>query len=141
MRVSACLSAVVVALAVVACRPMVAQSLGDVAKQEEDRRKDVKPSAKVYTNKDLGAPISSASAPDAAKPSGDRPAAPPPADKAKDGSKDPAKDEFAKDQKYWSSRRKDLQPKRERDKWLADAMQSRVNGLTADCAARSAPAQ
>src|SRR5947208_13412270 len=118
MRVSACLSTVVVAVAavaIVACRPVAAQSLGDVAKQEEDRRKDVKPSAKVYTNKDLGAPMSSGSAPDA-KPASDQSATPPSADKAKDTSKEPAKDEVVKDQKYWSSRRKELQAKLERDR-------------------------
>ncbi len=34
--------------------PLRAQSLADVAKQEEERRKTVKPATKVLTNKDLG---------------------------------------------------------------------------------------
>ena len=42
---------------------------------------------------------------------------------------------------YWSTRKKELDAKLERDKVLADAMQSRINGLSADFAARSDPAQ
>ena len=34
--------------------PVKAQGLGDVARKEEERRKDIKAPAKVYTNKDLG---------------------------------------------------------------------------------------
>lgn len=116
--------------------------MGDIAKQEEQRRKDVKPAPKVYTNKDLGAPISSAT-PEDSKPSSDQAASAPAADKARDsGPKDAAKEDGpVKDQKYWSSRRKELEAKLDRDRVLADAMQSRINGLTADFAARSDPAQ
>jgi hypothetical protein len=140
MRVKACLFSVALVGAVAACRPVQAQSLGDVAKQEEERRKDVKPSAKVYTNRDLGG-SSVASQPETTKPSAEPAAPSSTADKAKDDSKDSAKDGGAKDQKFWSSRKKDLQAKLERDRVLADAMQTRVNALTADFAARSDPAQ
>jgi hypothetical protein len=34
--------------------PLRAQSLADLSRQEEDRRKTIKQPAKVYTNKDLG---------------------------------------------------------------------------------------
>ena len=34
--------------------PVRAQSLAEVAKKEEERRKTVKPASKVLTNKDLG---------------------------------------------------------------------------------------
>jgi hypothetical protein len=123
------------------CRPVLAQSLGDVSRQEEERRKDVKAPAKVYTNKDLGAaPVipsdGTASKSDAAA---DRAADAKDAGKD-DGAKSGSKEEV-KDQKYWSTRKKDLQAKLDRDKVLADAMQSRINGLTADFAARSDPAQ
>jgi hypothetical protein len=131
----------VLSAGVAVCRPVLAQSLGDVSRQEEERRKDVKAPAKVYTNKDLGTvPVipsdgASSSKSDSATASSDK------ADAGKaDGAKGGSKDE-AKDQKYWSTRRKDLQAKLERDKVLADAMQSRINGLTADFAARSDPAQ
>jgi hypothetical protein len=126
------------AAGVAVCRPVLAQSLGDVAKHEEERRKDVKAPAKVYTNKDLApAPVIPS---DGAKPSrtDEAPAA---SDSATDGAKAGSKGEPAKDQKYWSSRKKDLQAKLERDQVLTDAMQSRINGLTADFAARADPAQ
>ena len=57
---------------------LFAQSLADVAKKEEERRKTVSQPAKVYTNKDLN-PVPGGSAP------------PPPAAKDADG-KDAAKD-------------------------------------------------
>jgi hypothetical protein len=141
MRVTAFLSAVV-PLAVVLCvagavRPVRAQSIADVSRKEEERRKEVKTPAKVYTNKDLGAPPQSFAAGDPAKPAAAAPAAAP-APAADDKPKDAGP---AKDQKYWSARKKELDAKLERDKVLADAMQSRINGLTTDYAARSDPAQ
>lgn len=135
MRVTA-ISAAIVAVACLA-GPARAQSLGDIAKQEEARREKVKTPAKVYTNKDLGAPpvvIADPATPAdaaAAKPAAP---APPAADDKKDAGP-------ARDQKYWSERKKALDAKLERDKVLADAMQSRINGLTADFAARADPAQ
>ena len=142
MRVPASVFVVALSGLVALSRPVLAQSLGDVAKQEEERRKDVKSSTKVYTNKDLGAPRASfGDASDAPKTSVEPTAPAPAADKAKD-SKDAAKDDAAtKDQKYWSSRMKELHAKLERDRVLADAMQSRINALTADFSARSDPAQ
>lgn len=136
MRVTTILSAVLAATCLAA--PLArAQSLGDISRQEEERRKEVKTPAKVYTNKDLGAPPPSFAEPaDASKPAASpAPAAPPVAPAADDKAKD------VKDQKYWSGRKKDLEAKLERDKVLADAMQSRINALTADFAARSDPAQ
>ncbi len=120
----------------------MAQSLGDVARQEEERRKDVKSTSKVYTNKDLGAPISSATPEDVPKTPSEPASTSASTDKPKEASKDAAKEDgTAKDQKYWSSRKKELATKLERDRVLADAMQSRINALTADFAARSDPAQ
>ena len=138
MRVKALFCAVAV-LVCAGVRPVRAQSLADVAKQEEERQKKVKQPAKVYTNKDLGAPPAVTAAPpaDPAKPAD---AAAKPADTAADD-KDKKDAGPAKDQKYWSERKKALDSKLERDKVLADAMQSRINGLTADFAARSDPAQ
>src|SRR3989442_95576 len=113
--------------------PVAAQSLADVARQEQERRKAVKKPAKVLTNKDLGsAPASAppatpaATAPDA---SGTTPAA-----GGKDGQK-PAADaqkkaeEPAKDQAYWAGRTKDLQTQLGRDQTFAIALQSRINAL------------
>jgi len=141
MRVKACLFTVALVGAVAVSRPVQAQSLGDIAKQEEERRKDVKASAKVYTNRDVGGSSSGVAQPETTKPASDSASPSAAADKGKDDSKDAAKDGGAKDQKYWSSRKKDLLAKLERDKVLVDAMQSRINALTADFAARSDPAQ
>ena len=138
MRVPALFAAVVVFACVVATvRPASAQSLGDVGKKEEARREQVKQPSKTYTNKDLGTPPQVVVTPtDAAKPANAAGATPAPAadDKPKDSGS-------AKDQKYWSGRKKELDAKLERDKVLADAMQSRINGLSADFAARADPAQ
>ena len=137
MRVTALFSAVVVVSLAGTARPVYAQSLSDLSKQEEERQKNIKQPAKVYTNKDLNAPRGSSITPaEPAAPAA--PAAPAPDNKAKDAAKD---DGPAKNQKYWSERKKQLDAKLERDKVLADAMQSRINGLTTDFAARSDPAQ
>ena len=130
------LTAVVFTTALVgASAPLFAQSLGDVARKEEARRQALKEPAKVYTNKDLGsvAPAPPVPPPDATKPPS------PPAD-AKDAEKDKDKTPV-KDQAYWGGKVKELQAQADRDQTYADAMQSRINGLTADYAARSDPAQ
>ena len=108
-----------------------AQSLADLAKKEEERRKANPQPAKVYTNKDLQkAPPASAQA------AGDKPA-----DASKDADAD-AKDakggkggdekSQVKDQAYWSKRQKDLQTKLEQDQGYASAMQSQINALTTE---------
>jgi hypothetical protein len=108
-----------------------AQSLGDVARKEEARRKSA-PATKVYTNKDLGGKDAPAPAP--ATPAA-APAAPAPAaTESKD--KGPAKD-----QAYWAGRMKALQGQLERDQNYADAMQTRINALTTDFVNRDDPAQ
>jgi hypothetical protein len=124
-----------------------AQSLADVAKKEEERRKSVAAPAKVYTNKDLNpVPASSPPPPAAAKP-GDGAAK----DKDKEtntdakgkGSKAPdAGDKTAvKDQAYWAGRYKNLQDALLRDQNYTDAMQTRINSLNADFVNRDDPAQ
>jgi hypothetical protein len=129
-----------------------AQSLGDIAKQEESRRKSAG-SGKVYTNEDLkGAPAPATTAP-AATPAAPADAAP--ADAAKpadartaDGGTDEKAQADAKaaaggkgDEAAWRKRRQDLETALERSKTFAEALQSRINGLTADFAARDDPAQ
>src|SRR6266571_1039252 len=105
-----------------------AQSLGDVAKKEEERRKVVGPAGKIYTNKDLpsvpqpsttsvpGEPATLAARPEAPK---DQPS------DAKD--KDPKDKPVVKDQAYWAERKKTLQGQLERDQTVSDALQSRIN--------------
>src|SRR5438093_1577505 len=121
-----------------------AQSLADVAKKEEERRKTVSQPAKVYTNKDLN-PVPGGSAPPAAKDAN--------AKDAKDGDKDSkdaaakdaktgdGKDSGAKDQKYWSVKLKALREQLDRDKTFADAIQVKINALTTDFVNRDDPVQ
>ena len=111
------------------------QTLADVAKKEEDRRKTAAAPAKVYTNKDLGPSAPAAPATPAAAPAakaGD--------DKAAAGKEGTEKEE-PKDQAYWSSRMKALQQQLDRDSTFADALQSKINALTTDFSARDDPAQ
>ena len=149
-------SCVVVASALVLAAPATAQTLGDVAKKESERRQGVKPAGKVITNTDL--------------PNVPPPTAAPPADTAstassgdvgkdakaadakdakmagKDG-KDTGKDakdsgdSNKKDQKYWAGRMKDLKDEQQRDKMFADSLQSRINALTTDFVNRDDPYQ
>jgi hypothetical protein len=118
--------------------PLCAQSLADVAKKEEARRRAIAAPAPLLTNKDLGA------VPPAPPPSTSAATTPAPgADASKDADKDKAgKDaQPAKDQAYWSGRMKDLQAQLDRDQTYADALQSRINALTTDFVNRADPAQ
>src|SRR4051812_37776180 len=107
------------------------QTLADVAKKEEDRRKKAGAPAKVYTNKDLSPTPPAAPATPAAAP------APKPGDaKAVAGKEAATEKEQPKDQEYWSSRMKALQQQLDRDSTFADALQSKINALTTDFSAR-----
>ena len=141
----------VVSVSLLACAgiviPASAQSLADVAKKEEERRQKVAEPTKVYTNKDLKGSISDPAARAVAR---DTPAAETPKESAdpkvkdgkgaasgdKDSSKDPSKDPA-----YWSGRLKALQAKLDQDQAFAEAMQTRINALTADAVNRDDPIQ
>ena len=113
--------------------------LGDIARKEEERRQAVKEPAKVYTNKDLGAVPTATPAPPPETPkppSSSAGEAPKEAEKGKETDKT-----ATKDQAYWAGRMKQLQAQLDRDQTYADAMQSRINGLTVDFVARDDPAQ
>jgi hypothetical protein len=112
-----------------------AQSLADVARKEEARRKAV-PATKVYTNKDLSG--KRGDTPAAAAPAADATPAPPAAAAATEEAKDKGP---VKDQAYWSGRMKALQSQVEREQGYAEAMQTRINSLTADFVNRDDPAQ
>ena len=122
---------------------LAAQSLADVARQEQERRKAIKKPSKVLTNKDLG------TVPGSAAPAAGAPAAggttPPPAgtDAAKPGANGAEKKatEPAKDQAYWSGRAKGLQSQLDRDQAFAVALQSQINALTTQYTNVSDPVQ
>jgi DNA repair exonuclease SbcCD ATPase subunit len=116
-----------------------AQSLADVAKREEIRRKQVKKPSRVITNKDLKAP--------------DHPPPPPPpaaeaqppatGPVAAPGDEAPASDEekLAKDEQAWRQRMTDARQALDRSQMYLDALQSKINALWADFTARDDPAQ
>ena len=122
-----------------------AQTLADVAKKEEARRKELKQPAKTYTNKDLAGSPAATPAADAAAPIA------PTADAAKDAkakkdaddkAKAKEKDQGpAKDQAYWAGRVKDLRTQLDRDQTYADALQTKINSLATDFVNRDDPAQ
>jgi hypothetical protein len=128
--------------------PLTGQSLGELARQEEARRKTVTEPSKVITNKDLSATPPSPAVPPAAQ---DAKVAAPPSDADKEkGEKDADKDgdkakkpkgEPVKDRAYWSGRLKALQAQLDRDETYSQALQSQINALTADFVNRDDPAQ
>ena len=136
-------------LAGVASTFVHAQTLADVAKKEAERRQTVKEPTKTYTNADLAnVPPATADNTKPATASSSDPAAGGKdgkgASDAKGADAKDAKDKdkgAVRDQKYWSGRMKDLQTQLDRDQAFADALQSKINGLTADFSARDDPAQ
>jgi hypothetical protein len=139
------LSALVGVLLLFGCASALwAQSLADVAKKEEERRKAIATPAKVYTNKDLS-PVPEHTPPPVATTPGDAAKDADKSDKSKDAkdTKDAAggKDPGAKDQKYWSDRLKSLQAQLEHDSSFADALQVKINAQTTDFINRDDPLQ
>jgi hypothetical protein len=131
-----------VALVLVSGAAASAQSLADVARREEERRKSVAKAGKVYTNDQLPpAPPVSAPRPasGAVAPSKPDPAAPdaPAGDAAKPG--DQATGATTED--GWRKRVATEREALSRSQILADALQSRINALTTDFENRGDPAQ
>ena len=126
------------------------QSLAEMARQEQARRTAVKQPSKVYTNKDLrpepgGAPppaetIQTAPAQPAPAEApgspGEGSAAKPVEPAAPQGQQAPVEDEA-----HWRDRITSARAGLEETRILIEAMQSRINALTADFAARDDPAQ
>lgn len=133
--------------AIVGAAPVCAQSLGDVARREEARRKAVAP-GKVYTNDDLRPNPVSAAAAAAAPPVPAAEAAlpaPPPSPAAGEPALPgtpaaPAPDSGKKDEGYWRTRIQGEAQALDRAKVMLDALQSRVNGLQTDFVNRDDPA-
>ncbi len=126
-----------------------AQGLATVAKKEEERRKTV-PSGKIYKNGDLKSDItSSPPPPPAGNGSPQAPATTAPAPGAPAAGAGPAaaapsqgsKTDGVKDEAYWRGRITTARSALERSRIFADALQSRLNALTADKISRDDPAQ
>lgn len=110
--------------------------LAEVARKEAERRGRVKSSGKVYTNEDLrkGPPLTTG-APEL-KPQTPASDAGPRTPQPQPAPPDPTKEE-----KYWRDRITAARTALERNQVFLDALQSRVNALTADFTARDDPAQ
>ena len=116
---------VVIALSLVATAAASAQSLGDIAKQEEARRKTVKAPGKVYTNDSLHAePAPSSPPPSAATPAQPEAAAP--------AAESPAATQEPRNEAYWKKRVADAREALARSQTFAEALQTRINALTTD---------
>ena len=115
-----------------------AQSLADVARAEEARRKTVKTAAKVYTNEDLGRTPATSPAPSQPAAAGNSPAKPgdPAAKPEEQKPVDPTKTE-----RYWKDRAAAIQQSLSRNRLLLDALKSQVNGLNAEFVNTDDPGQ
>jgi len=127
-----------------------AQSLGDVAKKEEQRRKTVKSSGKVYTNDELKrdptpSVPASASTGTTSTPGASSTPAPAPASSGNNAGKDDSanKDGSAdkSDEKTWRKRITNARESLQRSQAFADALQSQLNALSTDFVNRDDPIQ
>jgi hypothetical protein len=105
--------------------------LAEVARKEQERRKATKPATKVLTNKDLPSVTSPAPIPPPELPAAAEPPAPEP---QKPG-------EPEKDEAWWRARITGKREALSRAEVLLEALQSRVNGLSADFVNRDDPYQ
>lgn len=118
--------------------PATAQPLAEVARKEQERRKQIKTPSKVYTNEDLrgtGRLTTSVAQPEPAKTGSEAAGA------AAQTEATPPADDPKKDEAYWRSRLTAARDALSRSQMFLEALQSRVNGLWADFTARDDPAQ
>jgi hypothetical protein len=155
------LACLVVLLEVALVAGAGAQSLADVARKEEQRRKHIKNPAEVITNRDLHAPEvvgppadQSGAPPDgsvqpAQSPEGGQSAAPDGEQSAESSAPSssmpppPGDDEAsrARSQQEWAKTMADARAELERTKMFAEALQTRANSLLTDFTNRDDPAQ
>ena len=105
-----------------------AQSLADVAKAEEARRKMMKAGAKVYTNEDLSRTPDTSPAP----PSSSAPGAAPKAGEAAVKPGDEKAVDSTKTEAHWKDRATAIRDSLSRNKLVLDALQSQVSGMNAE---------
>jgi hypothetical protein len=127
--------------------PVCAQSLGDIAKKEQERRKMTPPAARTYTNDDLkkvvpfpgeAKPANPTAKPGTASDPTKVEDPPKPGEAKEDGAKTP---EPAKDEKFWRGRITAVREEIARNESFRDALQTQINSLSADFAGRDDPAQ
>jgi len=132
-------------LVTVTVSPASAQSLGDVARKEEARRKVVSTAGRTYANDDLRPEPVTTLRSMPAPPAVDLATVPASPSKAQgqaaaaaqpDQKPDPKKDES-----YWRGRITEARQGLARAQMFQEALQSRINGLTTDFLSRDDPAQ
>ena len=132
----------VVGVMLTAAVTVSAQTLGELAKREAERRKAAPVPAKTYTNDDLKQlppPVGSATSKTAEElKAGDAKAAGKAEPEKVDATKPP---EPAKGEAHWRGRVTAVNEDIRRNEAFLEAMQSRVNALTADFTARDDPYQ
>lgn len=126
-----------------------AQSLADVARQEQERRKAIRTPSKVYTDADLRRLASSAAPAGVGQPAS--PPVPATGEETRPGEQQVSADVAPEktgaepaaehDEAWWRKRIAEARAKLERSKLLCDAVQSRINALTNDWSARDDPLQ
>jgi hypothetical protein len=120
----------VVALAAPGLAYSQTPTLGELARREQERRKATQSSTKVLTNKDLPAPKAGAATPASDPGTAAEPAAPA---EPQPGSE--------KDESWWRNRINAARESLRRNEAFAEALQSRVNGLSTDFVNRDDPYQ
>lgn len=125
--------ALLVSFAAASASAQTNPSLAEVAKKEEARRKGVKASGKVFTNADLPKPSAGARPP--------APAAPQAAPAAEPKPQEPEKQDSGKDETWWRGRITAAREALRRNELFQDALQTRINSLANDFAARDDPYQ
>jgi hypothetical protein len=123
-----------------------AQSLAEVSRREEARRKQIKKPSPVYTDKDVK-PATSAPPPASVGDAATGPTRPNAASDAQPAAREGDEPELtdeekrAQDEQRWRARITDARAVLERNQVFAEALQSRINSLWADFTARDDPAQ
>ncbi len=116
-------------------------SLAELARQEVERRKAIKAPGKVYTDKGTKTEGTAAAAAAAAGRSGAQAASTAVQGEAPAASAKAEEPSDAKGETYWRGRITEARENLRRNEAFAEALQSRVNGLTADFSARDDPFQ
>jgi hypothetical protein len=118
-----------------------AQSLAEVAQKEAARRKDVKAPVKVFTNGNIKIvpPVAPQTPPAETAATPAAPAAGTTGQAA--DAKPPEAPDPQKDPEFWKKRMADARQDRDRNAFLLEAVQSRINALTTDFYARDDPYQ
>ena len=121
------------AVAIVAVSSASAQTLGELAKREQERRKAVKAPTKVLTAEQVPKATAPAPAPAGVAGAPGDPKTQKPAEQVKE---DPAQQEAA-----WKARMAGLREELRRGEMFAEALQTRINSLSADFTSRDDPYQ